>query len=184
MTLICNLFGGPGTGKSTVAAAVFAKLKQQKVEADCIQEYAKDKTWQSEAHMLQLQPYISSKQLLRQHRILGKVDVGISDAPLLHGLIYPGHYTGEHFEKWLVETFNQFNNLNIFLERNVEEHGYSQVGRSQSLEQAVMIDTRTLEILRKHEIAYHTVKVTSDAADQVVNLVHGSLVAMGRLSLR
>ena len=27
MTLIVNLFGGPGTGKSTTAAGVFSKLK-------------------------------------------------------------------------------------------------------------------------------------------------------------
>ena len=171
-TLICNLFAGPGAGKSTVAAGVFAALKQEHVEAECIQEYAKDKSWQSDAFTLQCQPYITAKQLYRQHRVLGKVQVAVTDAPLLHGLIYPGHYTGRDFEKWLVSTFNQFNNLNILLERNVEQHGYSEVGRSQTLAEAEEIDKVTLAILHAHKIPFRRVLVDELAVSRIVHIIN------------
>jgi len=43
--LIVDFFAGPGAGKSTTAADVFAKLKWRGVNAELIGEYAKDLTW-------------------------------------------------------------------------------------------------------------------------------------------
>ena len=45
-TKIVNLYGGPGTGKSTTAAALFAEMKIRGVNCEYIQEYAKDKAWE------------------------------------------------------------------------------------------------------------------------------------------
>ena len=42
--MIINLFGGPGTGKSTGAAYIFAKLKMCGVNCELITEFAKDMT--------------------------------------------------------------------------------------------------------------------------------------------
>lgn len=44
-TLIVNLFGAPGTGKSTGAAYIFSKLKMAGVDAEYVTEFAKDKVW-------------------------------------------------------------------------------------------------------------------------------------------
>lgn len=177
-TLICNLFAGPGAGKSTVAAGLFARLKQGGFNAEYIQEYAKDKTWQGDEFSLGCQPYISAKQLWRQHRLLGKVDVAITDAPLLHGLIYPGHYTGENFEKWLVETFKQFNNLNIFLKRN-PKLTYSTSGRSQTLEQSQEIDIHMEQILAQHNILAYGVEVNHDNTLAVIeSLIQNQLTLL------
>lgn len=46
-TLVVNLFGEPGAGKSTGAAYVFAMLKMAGVDAELVTEYAKDKVWES-----------------------------------------------------------------------------------------------------------------------------------------
>ena len=45
-SLTVNLFGGPGTGKSTTSAAVFSLLKMHGVNAELITEFAKDLTWE------------------------------------------------------------------------------------------------------------------------------------------
>lgn len=45
-TLIVNLYGGPGTGKSTGAAYIFSKLKMDGIDAEYVTEFAKDKVWE------------------------------------------------------------------------------------------------------------------------------------------
>ena len=44
-TLVINLFSGPGVGKSTTAAMVFAKLKMNGVDCEMALEFAKEKVW-------------------------------------------------------------------------------------------------------------------------------------------
>jgi adenylylsulfate kinase-like enzyme len=39
---VINLFGGPGTGKSTLAAALFTDLKMKGINAELVTEFAKD----------------------------------------------------------------------------------------------------------------------------------------------
>ena len=41
-TLVVNLFGGPGTGKSTTMAHVFAELKWRGYDCEMSNEYAKE----------------------------------------------------------------------------------------------------------------------------------------------
>ena len=61
--LVVNLFGGPGCGKSTVAALLFGKLKQHGVNCEMALEYAKDKVWEESFKTLEDQIYIFGKQL-------------------------------------------------------------------------------------------------------------------------
>ena len=42
-TIVVNLFGAPGAGKSTGAAYIFALLKMAGIEAELVTEFAKDK---------------------------------------------------------------------------------------------------------------------------------------------
>lgn len=171
MTLIVNLFGGPGTGKSTNAAGVFYKLKSQGVNCEYIQEYAKDKTWQGDRFSLTVQPYITCKQLYRQERVMNKVDVIITDSPIILGAVYGGLYATDKFNAWLIETFQSFNSLNIFLTRNLDNHPYNPAGRSQTLDQAIEVDRMVRELLNKNEIPYTDLLVTPDTTDQIVKHV-------------
>lgn len=167
MTLIVNFFAGPSSGKSVSAAKLFYDLKIRGINAEYIQEYAKDKTWQEDYFTLKCQPYISAQQLYRQHRLIDKVDVAITDAPLLHGLVYPGMYTGDNFDKWLLDTFNSFNNFNIFIKRMADS--YQQEGRNQSLEESIAIDDRIKFILHKHNVLY--MEVDKDSVAEVADLI-------------
>ncbi len=175
MKLLVNLFGGPGTGKSTTAAGVFFHLKSNGVNSELLQEYAKDKTWQGDFFSLGVQPYIAAKQLYRQERVKNKVDVAITDGCLLNSLIYPCKYVDAAFTSWLINTHKTFPNLNIFIERNVDHHGYETSGRSQSLQQAIDVDIRTLALLNSLNEPYVKLKMSHNLVDEVLELIYTRL---------
>lgn len=91
MTTIINLYGGPGTGKSTTAALMFATLKQRGVNAELVQEVAKRWAWQGRPITPLDQFQIFGEQLARESDLLGKCDVVVTDGPLL---------LGEFFSTW------------------------------------------------------------------------------------
>ena len=64
-TLIVNLYGGPGSGKSTGAAYLFAKLKMAGVDAEYVTEFAKDKVWEGNQEAFRCQFYITGKRTFR-----------------------------------------------------------------------------------------------------------------------
>jgi len=45
-TIHINLWAGPGTGKSTMAASIFAELKWNKIDCELVSEYAKQIVWE------------------------------------------------------------------------------------------------------------------------------------------
>ena len=79
-TVLINLFGGPGSGKSTTAALLFAKLKMLDVNAELVQEYAKELVWNGVTDLEQWDVYIEQKK--RIYSLINKVDIIISDSPL------------------------------------------------------------------------------------------------------
>ena len=46
---VINLFGGPGCGKSTTAADLFARMKLRGLSVELVTEYAKDVVWDEKA---------------------------------------------------------------------------------------------------------------------------------------
>ena len=57
-TLVVNLFGGPGAGKSTLMAYLFYKLKILGVEVEMSPEFAKDLVWEERFNYFDEQIYI------------------------------------------------------------------------------------------------------------------------------
>lgn len=142
-TLVLNLFAGPGTGKSTTAAGVFAFLKWKGVNCEMALEYAKDCIWDQSRNLLDNQIFVFGQQHHRIWRLQGQVDVVISDSPLLHSVIYDSS-ENTHFSKMVAEEHRRLFNLNIFLER---EKPYQQAGRLHTEEQAREIDQKTRQML-------------------------------------
>ena len=147
-TICVNLFGGPGSGKSSTSAGIFHLLKKQHINCELITEYAKDKVWLNDQATLSVQPYVSAKQLIATEKLNNKVDVMITDSPLLLGTIYADSWGTDNFLKCLHEWHNRYNNLNIFLKRN-EEH-FSRNGRNHDLEESIKIDEKIKNILQKY----------------------------------
>lgn len=172
-TLYVNLYGGPGTGKSTTAALTFGRLKVNGTNAELVQEYAKDRVWQEDWAALRFQPYIQGKQMFRQYRLLGKVEVAVTDSPILLSALYAGFGCVEGWELVLFHQYQLFNNLNVFLVRNSEAHPYNSKGRSQSEEQAIAIDVQTKELLDRFGVAYHEVAIKENGShvEDILSLV-------------
>lgn len=147
LPLVVNFYGGPGSGKSTMAARVFSELKELGHNCELVTEFAKDLTWQESMKVLDNQMYVFAKQHHRFWRLKDKVDIIVTDSPFILSIVYGS--TSELFKKLVVEEFRNFSSVNIFLRRTKE---YNPKGRSQTLEQAKELDTVIYEALRSHMV--------------------------------
>ena len=58
------------------------------VNAELVTEFAKDKVWEESKAVFQNQQYIFGKQYFRLTRLEGKVDVVVTDSPILLSAYY------------------------------------------------------------------------------------------------
>ena len=158
-TLIVNLFGGPGTGKSTLMAKIFSELKVQGYDCEMVTEFAKDLVWEKRNETFKDELYIFAKQNHRLFRVNGKVDIIVTDRPLLLTNAY--NQDDKELCSLCLKTFNQYNNLNFLLKRQTV---YQENGRNQSEKEAMQIDKITEDLLESNEINYYTVN-NNDLAD-------------------
>lgn len=175
MTLVVNLFAGPGTGKSTTAALVFGKLKSNGYNAEIVHEFAKDLTWEKRQGALAFQPYVFGKQAWHIERLIGEVDVVITDSPiLLCGCIYGnGTKSDVMLAALALVQFGEWDTYNVLLERNAVAHPYNPAGRNQTEQEAEEIDARIEHMLTEYEIDYdvYTVLHGEATADRIVDKV-------------
>jgi nicotinamide riboside kinase len=164
-TLIVNLFGGPGTGKSTMAAGLFSELKWRGINCELSTEYAKEKVWEESFAIFENQVYIFAKQLQRSLRVAGKVDVVVTDSPIILVMLY-NKKLSHSFDDLIMEIFNTYNNVNYFLVRKKE---YMRKGRLQTLEEAKELDTRTKDLLDRNGVKYETVVGEKASTELMVN---------------
>lgn len=167
-TKVINLTGGPGSGKSTTAALLFSKLKMRGLNAELVTEYAKDKVWEESFKTLDNQLYVLGKQYHRLHRLLGKVDYIVTDAPLVHSLFYGAHMPAS-FKQLVLDINKELPALNIFLTR---KKTYNPVGRMQTEDEAKLIDGQLRSILDDNNIAYACVDGDSNAADKIMGMLN------------
>lgn len=166
-TLVVNLYGGPSTGKSTTAAGVFYHLKQKGVNCELAREYAKDVVWKEATSILSDQNYIFAKQNNKLQYLVGKVDVIITDSPLLLSLIY-GDQEPETFKQHVLSTYRSYNNLNIMLNRVKK---FNPSGRLQTEEEAKVIDQTCRDLLAEHEFGCIHCDADEQVAEKLANYI-------------
>jgi len=171
--LVVNFFAGPGAGKSTLAAALFATLKWRGVLCELVCEYAKDKVWEEQHGILQNGYYVFGKQLQRQLRLLGKVDVIITDAPILLSIAY--NTDNRAFQAAVFTEFERFRNLNFFVKR---VKPYVQVGRYQDEDGARRVDDDVLAVLKAYKVPFIEITGTQDAVPTVESLITTTLSSL------
>ena len=151
-TIVINLFGGPGTGKSTGAAYVFSMLKMHGINAELVTEFAKDKTWESNFAALNNQAYIFGKQCYRMSRCADQVDVIVTDSPLLLSSIYNNDsILGDTFDQTVLNVFNSYDNFNYVLNR---VKPYSPIGRNETEEESAAITDKIVSMLKSNNIDF------------------------------
>lgn len=147
--IVVNLLGAPGSGKSTGAAYIFSKLKFAGVNAELVQEFAKDKVYERSEKVFQNQLYILGKQSFRLSRLVDVVDVAIIDSPLLLSCYYNGIGEADEDDQWhfncvAMQQHQKYENHNYFVRR---VKPYTQVGRFQTEEQAAKVAEDQLDLL-------------------------------------
>ena len=152
---LINLFGSPGAGKSTGAAYISAKLKMRGIEAELITEHAKDKVWENSLDVLKNQLYIVGQQSLRTTRLDGKVEVAVTDSPLMLSILYREHFLYPEFDNLIYKVFSSYDNINYFIER---DKPYNPKGRLQSEKESDELSLRTIQMLDKYNIPYIKIK--------------------------
>jgi len=169
--VVINLFGGPGSGKSTTAAGLFFKMKtDERVKSvELVTEFAKDMVYAGRTEELRgNQLYITAKQYSRMKRLVGKVDYVITDSPLVQSIMYTPEDYFHSFKQLVLEVYNSFDNLNVFINRVKK---YKQYGRDRTEEESNLISNNIITLLDENRINYITVDGDKDAPDIIKKML-------------
>lgn len=164
-TLIVNLFAGPGSGKSTTAAGIFFELKSRGINCEIATEFVKDLVWEQRHKAINNQIYIFAKQHHRITRLIGEVDVVITDSPLLLTLVYDKNKNPELKNLAKLEHDNLWT-YNCFIKRNKE---YNPKGRWQTFDEARDLDRSIATMLDQQNVPYQVYFGNNDGKDRIVN---------------
>ena len=173
-TLIVNLYGGPGTGKSTGATYIFSRLKTAGVDAEYVSEFAKDKVWEGNREAFKCQFYLTGTQAYQISRCYGKVNVIVTDSPILLGKIYAERSGMPALGMACVEAASKYlnNSLDVMLHRVKK---YNPNGRNESEEEAVGIDQEIVRMLDNHNIPYINASGDKNGYDCVFDIIMDKL---------
>ncbi|MEH2517471.1 tRNA uridine 5-carbamoylmethylation protein Kti12 [Bradyrhizobium sp. AZCC 1610] len=169
---VINLIGGPGSGKSTTAAGLFFKLKLAGVKCELVTEFAKELVYDENWLDLKRQIYVLAEQERRQRRLVDKVNVIITDAPLLTGVAY----IRDPRDRKAVEVsarslFDTYFNVNFAIKRVKPYQAY---GRSQTAAEAKEIDNRLLNEIYVNEVIEACVPGDENAPDAIIDALKQS----------
>lgn len=160
MTVVVNMLGGSGIGKSTTAAGLYYHMKLSHMNVELVREYVKILAWQGTEIGQFDQVNIFGEQCKLEHTLYGKVDYIITDSPIVLAPIYETFYNGDSIIEEAAIKFlkkaesNGIKHVNIVLGRNKP---YDTKGRYQSEDEAMDVDKRTLEFLSRYSMPYYEV---------------------------
>ena len=176
--IVVNLVGAPGAGKSTGAAYIFSRLKMLGINAELITEFAKDKVWEENHEIFKAdnQVYLFGKQFYRMSRCRDKVDVLITDSPLVLSILYnKSEVLGPSFDNVVLKVFKSFNNMTYLLLR---DKPYNPKGRHQTAEESDMLAGDLVKLLEENAVPYETKYGNNTAYDAIVDDVVNKLNEM------
>jgi len=166
-TLVINLIGGPCSGKSTISAELFARLKKMGIHCELVTEYIKDRIYEENKTMPLNQIAIFGMEHYNISNKIGKVDVIIHDGSFINNIIYKNEDNLE-FDSLIIGEYKKFNNLDFFIKRgNIEFEDY---GRIHNLKQSKELDRIIKETYNNYNLSFIEVEAR-DAVDKIIPIV-------------
>jgi nicotinamide riboside kinase len=174
-TKIINLVGSPSSGKSLIAALLFAELKMMHKRAEYVQEYAKTLVWQNRLDELANQYNVTTEQYKMIKSVNGKVEYICLDSPLLLGIYYNRYHPDnvsnvEKTEKMILDKIKEFDNIYIFIERN-KEFPYEIEGRIHNEKESDDISIKLMEILKEFKIPYKSFRSDKSNIKEMIEYI-------------
>lgn len=167
-TVIVNLYGAPGAGKSTGSAYIFGQLKMNNISVELVREFVKDKIYEKSEGVFNDQVYILGKQHFRQTNVKGNVDIIITDCPLIIQAYYTDKYKfpyADELRQLVLKLYSLENNINYFVNR---DKPYNPDGRFQTEADSDSISGNLKEYLDNLNIEYKEINGNITDYDSVV----------------
>lgn len=152
-TVVVEVYGGPSSGKSTIAADIYAALKRRHVDAELSREVAKQWVWEGRSVGSFDELYILGAQIREEARLLGQAEVVVTDRPVLMSSVYCHLYAPTTIRDgvdtavagYYAESAAQgYARVAVMLPRR---HRYVAAGRYEDEEAARLVDAVTIETL-------------------------------------
>lgn len=177
MSKLINLFGGPGIGKSGVAAGITYKMKKKHINVNNPYEFPKKLAWDNNIPAISDQLYVFANQHRGIAECYGKVDYIVIDSPILFSTIYHRYYTkgypaemyGKVFHDMVIDLHRRYSSINILLERGETKHNDDE--RFQNYKQSVEIDDLCKKVLDETGSKYYSVKVNGDSVKNIMKII-------------
>lgn len=158
-SIVVNIFGGAGAGKTGAAWEIAATLKKLGYVVEYAPEYAKELAWDQNYEALsgsvEGQRAIYEEQVRRVDRLKGKVDFVVTDSPTPLCLAYLNE-DGEQAEKFRKEVMREFKAQNNFSFAIHRGRIFETEGRIHTELESKQKDIEIKEFLDKEGVSYGT----------------------------
>lgn len=172
-TIVINFFSGAGAGKSTMALLTAGLLKQSGIDCEYVDEWHKMSVWLNHGNVLQHPEMMLANQHQKLWALDGKVQVIVSDCPLLlfapYAREYVTDYPHDEFDELSLRLFEKYDNYNVWINRNATI--FKQDGRVQDLEQSIVMDNKIRQFVQYYTSFHATVDNTfAEVVELVSNI--------------
>lgn len=174
--IIVDFYGGPCSGKSTLAAGLFNHLKLEGIDCELVGEVAKTLIYEGRLHLL-LPPngnqmLVTAMQLDRLQSLQrAGCKVAISDSPLPLQLAYVDwNPLKDHIKAAVRDSLKEFSTtISVFCQRGKE---FSTFGRYQAnIEEAIAFDNKAKDIMNEFGINYSTFEGNREGQERMLSIV-------------
>lgn len=170
-TILINLFGGPGSGKSTTAAEIFSHYKHKGINIELVREEAKNWAYENRKIQHYHQFELLTTQFIHHARLYEKVDIIVTDSPLILSPIYEERYFNTTYTSRILNIMNEYYKdvivLNFILNRSKP---YNPSGRFESEDAAKFMDIYIKDYLRNNNICFY--ELDGDYSNQLNNIIN------------
>lgn len=152
MSKLINIFGSPGSGKSTFSLFLAGEMKLRGLNCEYAHEYIKYLIAKG-----QCSNFDQLDILLEQYKQISAFyynsDIVVTDSPLLLSTIYGEGYTHQSQLFSLAHAFNsEFNNFNILIEPPNSREKYKDSLRLQNYDQSLELYEKGFKNLTKYDL--------------------------------